>query len=193
MGNIEVFIDQVVNYMISFGPLGGFVLAMIEAFLPILPLGLIVGLNILSFGSVFGFLLSYIATITGCMLVFWFIRYYIKDRYMNWFSEKNQIKIKKLMKKISHMKLTTLAVVIALPITPSFFVNVAGGLSDVSAKKYMTALLVGKPAMLLFYGYVAVSLVDSLKDPRNLIRVVILVTITYVISKVIEKVVKVED
>ena len=47
--------------------------------------------------------------------------------------------------------------------------------------------------MLLFYGYVAVSLVDSIKDPRNLIRVVILVTITYVISKVIEKVVKVEN
>lgn len=192
MGNIEVFIDQVVNYMISFGPLGGFVLVMIESFLPILPLGLIVGLNILSFGSVFGFLLSYVATTTACMLVFWFIRYYIKDKYINWFSEKKQIKIKKWMKKISHMKLTTLAVVIALPITPSFFVNVAGGLSDISAKKYMTALLVGKPAMLLFYGYVAVSLVDSIKDPRNLIRVVILVTITYVISKIIEKVVKVE-
>ena len=193
MQNIELFVDQVVNYMISFGPLGGFVLVMIESFIPILPLGIIVGLNMLSFGNIFGFLLSYVATTTGCMLVFWFIRYYVKDRYINWFNKKNQVKIKKWMGKISHMKFTTLAVLFALPLTPSFFVNIAGGLSNISVKKYMTALLVGKPAMLLFYGYIAVSLVDSLKDPRILIKVAILVTITYIVSKIIEKVVKVEN
>ena len=55
------------------------------------------------------------------------------------------------------------------------------------------ALIVGKPAMLLFYGYIAVSLVDSLKDPANILRVVLLVTITYIISKIIERVVKVES
>ena len=193
MQNLEVILGQVVNYMISFGPLGGFVLVMIESFIPILPLGIIVGLNMLSFGNVFGFLLSYVATSTGCMLVFWFIRYFVKDKYINWFNDKNQVKIKKWMGKLSHMKFTTIAVLFALPITPSFFVNIAGGLSDISVKKYMTALLVGKPAMLLFYGYIAVSLADSFKDPRNLIKVVILVTITYIISKVIEKIVKVDD
>ncbi|MBQ6546530.1 MAG: TVP38/TMEM64 family protein [Bacilli bacterium] len=192
MQNLEVILGQVVNYMISFGPLGGFVLVMIESFIPILPLGIIVGLNMLSFGNVFGFLLSYVATSTGCMLVFWFIRYFVKDKYINWFNDKNQVKIKKWMGKLSHMKFTTIAVLFALPITPSFFVNIAGGLSDISVKKYMTALLVGKPAMLLFYGYIAVSLADSFKDPRNLIKVVILVTITYIISKVIEKIVKVD-
>ena len=193
MENIEIFVNQVVNYMVSFGPVGGFVLAMFESFLPILPLGVIVGLNMLSFGNAFGFLLSYVATTTGCMLVFWFIRYYVKDRYINWFNKEKQIKIKKWMEKLSHMKFTTLAVLIALPITPSFFVNIAGGLSNVSIKKYLLALLVGKPAMLLFYGYIAVSLVDSLKDPRILIKVGILVAITYIISKIIEKVVKVEN
>ena len=41
MDNVALFIDQVVNYMVSFGPLGGFVLIMLESFLPPLPLGLI--------------------------------------------------------------------------------------------------------------------------------------------------------
>lgn len=193
MVNIELIVDQIVNYMVSFGPIGGFVLIMFESFVPPLPLGLIVGLNMLSFGHVFGFLLSYFATIIGCMLSFMLFRYFFRERYMNWFSEKNQIRLKKWMDKLSHIKLTTLAVLFALPITPAFLVNIAGGLSNISAKKYLTALFIGKPAMLLFYGYIAVSLVDSLKDPVNIVRIVLLVVFTYSLSKIIEKVVKVED
>lgn len=192
MGDIELIINQVVNYMVSLGPIGGFLLIVFESFLPPLPLGVMVGLNMLSFGHVFGFILSYIATITGCMLSFFVFRYLLKDRYVKWFSEKNQIKIKKWMEKLSNIKLETLAVLFAIPLTPAFFVNIAGGLSDIPWKKYLVALLIGKPAMLLFYGYIAVSVVDSLKDPVNIIRVVLLVTITYVVSRVIENIVKVE-
>ena len=193
MGDIELIINQIVNFMVSMGPIGGFVLIMFESFLPPLPLGVIVGLNMLSFGHVFGFVLSYFATITGCMLSFFFFRYLLRDKYMKWFSEKNQDRIKKWMDKLTHMKLTTLAVVFALPITPAFLVNIAGGLSNISAKKYLTALFIGKPAMLLFYGYIAVSIVDSLKNPVNIIRIVLLIVFTYAISKIIEKVVKVDD
>ena len=75
MENIALIIDIVVNYMISLGPVGGFVLIMIESFLPPLPLGVIIGLNMLSFGNVIGFIISYVASITGCMLSFYFFRY----------------------------------------------------------------------------------------------------------------------
>ena len=151
MENIALIIDQVVSYMISFGPLGGFILIMFESFLPPLPLGLIVGLNMLSFGKIPGFLLSYFATITGCMLSFWIFRYYIKDRYTRWIKAKHQDELKKWMKRMSNIKFTTLAVLFAIPLTPAFLVNIAGGLSDISIKKYLTALMVGKPAMLFFY------------------------------------------
>ena len=193
MENILLIIDKVVNYMISFGPLGGFVLIMFESFLPPLPLGLIVGLNMLSFGKIPGFILSYFATITGCMLSFWMFRYFIKDKYTLWIKEKHQEKLNKWMIKLSNIKLTTLAVLFAIPLTPAFLVNIAGGLSNIPIKKYLTALMIGKPAMLLFYGYIAVSLVDSIKNPIILIKVLILVLITYVISKIIEKVVKVDE
>lgn len=193
MGDIELIINQIVNFMVSMGPIGGFILIMLESFLPPLPLGVIVGLNMLSFGHVFGFVLSYFATIIGCMLSFFFFRYLLRDKYMKWFSEKNQNRIKKWMDKLTHMKLTTLAVVFALPVTPAFLVNIAGGLSNISYKKYLTALFIGKPAMLLFYGYIAVSIVDSLKNPVNIIRIILLVVFTYALSKIIEKVVKVDD
>ena len=193
MGDIELIIDQVINFMVSVGPLGGFILILLESLFPPLPLGVIVGLNMLSFGHVFGFLLSYFATICGCMLSFWLFRYFLRDRYMNWISKKDQKLLKKWTMRLSNIKLTTLAVLFALPVTPAFLVNIAGGLSNISAKKYLTALFIGKPAMLLFYGYIAVSLVDSLKNPLNVVRVILLVIFTYALSKIIEKVVKVDD
>ena len=193
MESVTLIINDIVNYMVSLGPVGGFVLILLEAVLPPLPLGVIVGLNMLSFGNVFGFVLSYVAVIIGCMTSFFLFRYLVKDKYMKWFNQKNQTRIEKWMDKLSNIKFTTLVVVFALPITPAFLVNIAGGLSEISYKKYLMALIVGKPAMLLFYGYIAVSLVDSLKDPVNIIRVVLLVTITYIVSKIIERVVKVES
>ncbi len=193
MENIQLFVDELVNYMISFGPLGGFLLLILEPFVAVLPLGVVVGLNILSFGKVWGFLLSYVAAITGCMLSFMIFRQFVKDKYIKWFSKDNQKKIEKWMHKLSDIKLTTLAVLFAIPLTPAFLVNIAGGLSDISYKKYLMALIVGKPAMLLFYSYITVSLVESINNPIILIRVVILIVVTYIIGKVIEKMVKVDD
>jgi len=193
MGDIKLIIDQVVNFMVSIGPLGGAFLIMLESFIPPLPLGVFVGLNMLSFGHVFGFLLSYFSTIAGCMLSFLLFRYLLRDKYMNWISKKDQQLLQKWTKKLSHIKLTTLAVIFALPITPAFLVNIAGGISNISTKKYLLALFIGKPAMLLFYGYIAVSLVDSLNDPLNIVKIILLVIFTYALSKVIGKVVKVDD
>ena len=123
---------------------------------------------------------------------FYLFRYLFKDKIIHWFSEKNQKSIKKWMKKLSDIDFNVLVVLFALPVTPAFLVNIAGGLSDISSRKYLIAMLIGKPAMLLFYGYIAVSFVDSLKDPINFLKVGVLVLVAYIVSKIIEKIVKVE-
>ena len=193
MDKISMLIDQLVNVMVSFGPLGGFLLVLLESVVPPLPLGAIVGLNMLSFGNVFGFLISYIATIIGCIVSFYLFRYLFKDKFIHWCSKSKQETIKKWMDKLSNIDFNVLVVLFALPVTPAFAVNIAGGLSDISARKYLIALLIGKPAMLLFYGYIAVSFVDSLKDPINFVKVGVLVLVAYIISKIVEKIVKVEE
>ncbi len=192
MDKISMLIDQLVNVMVSFGPLGGFLLVLLESVFPPLPLGAIVGLNMLSFGNIFGFLISYIATIVGCIASFYLFRYLFKDKFIHWFSKSKQETIKKWMDKLSNIDFNVLVVLFALPVTPAFAVNIAGGLSDISARKYLIALMIGKPAMLLFYGYIAVSFVDSLKDPINFVKVGVLVLAAYIVSKIVEKIVKVE-
>ena len=193
MENIALIINQIVEYMGSFGVIVGFLAVLIESFIPPIPLGVIVGINMLSFGNIIGFVVSYSATIVGCMLSFYLFRYLFKDKLFRFFKKKNRDKINKWMDKLSNIDFNTLVVIIALPVTPSFLLNIAAGLSNISTRKYLIALLVGKPAMLLFYGYIAISFVDSLKDPINFIKIGVLVVGAYIISKIIEKIVKVEN
>lgn len=46
--------------------------------------------------------------------------------------------------------------------------------------------------MLIFYGYIAVSFVDSLKDPSKFIYVILLIFGAYIFTKLLERVVKIE-
>ena len=192
MESISYIIEQVVDFMVSFGPVGGFILVILESILPPLPLGVIVVLNMLSFGKLFGFIMSYIATIIGCMGSFMLFRYFFKDKFVHKFKKENQEKIKKWKKRLTNIDFNALTVIIALPATPAFLLNIAAGLSDISFRKYFVASLIGKPIMLAFYAYIGIEFVDSLKDPMNFLKIIGLLLIAYIISKIIEKIVKVE-
>ena len=193
MEGLALLIEQIVNYMGTFGFVGGFLFVFLESFIPPVPVGVIVGLNMLSLGKVFGFLISYLAVITGCTCSFFLFRHLFKDKFIGWFSKKNQIRINKWMDKLSNIDFNTLVVLLAIPVTPAFLVNIAAGLSDISFRKYLIAMLIGKPAMLIFYGYIAVSFVESLSDPVKILYIVLLVVGAYLISKIIERLVKVEE
>ena len=192
MDKLSFYVDYVVSLFEQIGPVGGFFLVMFESILPPLPLGVIIGFNMISFGKVFGFVLSYVANICGCVLSFLVFRYFFKDKFLNKFSKRSRERISKWKGEFSHISIPALALLVALPITPSFAVNIAAGLSDMSLKKFIVSICIGKPAMLFFYGYIAVSIVDSLKDPMNILKVITLMVVVYIVSKLVEKVVKVE-
>ena len=61
-----------------------------------------------------------------------------------------------------------------------------------SYKKFLGALLIGKVFLVYFWGFVGVSLIESIKNPIYLVRVGILLLIAYVISKIISKKFKIE-
>lgn len=73
----QSFIDYLVKLLSHFtelGPIGGIMLAMIEAFFPPLPLTLFVTINVLAFGFLFGYLYSLAGTIVGSICMFFIIR-----------------------------------------------------------------------------------------------------------------------
>lgn len=185
MGNIDNLINQFLLSIGIYGPILGCFLILTESIFPILPLFVFITINFLVFGPLVGFIISWIFTVLGCLLSFFLFRKKIK----NWFEDKikNHSKFKKIMNMIEHVKCEQLTSIIAVPFTPAFLVNIAAGLSKMPFKKFCIALLIGKIFLVLFWGFVGTSLVQSLTHPIALLKVIILIAFAYICSKIISK------
>lgn len=189
---IQVYINISVNYLQSVGIIGGFFLIVLESIIPALPLGVFVTLNMLSFGDFFGFVISWFGTICGCMLSYVAFRYFFRNIFYKMFKQKTKVKVENIMLRISKMDFNGLVVLLAMPFTPAFLINIAAGLANMPIRKYFFSLLIGKIAMVYFWGYVGTNLIESIKTPLILLKIVVIMGIAYLVSKVLEKIVKVE-
>lgn len=182
-------IDNIINAFLLnigiYGPILGCFCILIESIVPILPLFVFITINFLTFGNILGFFISWIFTVLGCLLSFYLFRKKIKV----WFDKKwaYNKQLKKVMHVVNHVKLEQLTAIIAVPFTPAFLVNIAAGLSKMTVKKFLIALCIGKVFLVLFWGFVGTSLVQSLTHPVALVKVVILVMLAFIVSKIINK------
>ncbi len=183
---INDFIDTLLANIGIFGPILGCFFITFESILPFLPLFVFITLNFLAFGNIGGFIISWIFTCLGCSLSFFLFRKKVQTWFYKRLHKKGLIS-KETIDLITNLKFEELTTIIALPFTPAFLVNIAAGLSDMSYKKFLTALMLGKIFLVYFWGFVGVSLVDSIKNPIYLVRVGLLLVVAYIISKVINK------
>lgn len=196
MTYVKETIDVAVTYMTStlqnFGPISGILLVILESIFPVLPLGVFITLNINAFGFLFGFLLSWIATSLGCMLSFFLFRSCFSKRFIKFISKKNSKNLKEIMKKINKISFSNLVVLIALPFTPAFLINIASGLSNMNSKKFISAILLGKLSIVFFWGFIGKSILESVTDLTTIIIVSILLLLAYFLSKLVGKKLKIE-
>jgi uncharacterized membrane protein YdjX (TVP38/TMEM64 family) len=182
---LENIISAITDIMKASGPIAGFLIIILESIIPILPLGAFIAINNIVFGSFWGFVISWIATIMGCLLSFYAFRLgFSKFLYRN---IKIDGKIHKFMNYVTKISLAKLTLLVALPFTPAFFVNISAGLSKMDFKRYFVSLLIGKLSIVYFWGYIGTSLIESIKDPSVLLEVLALMLIAYVISRLIQR------
>ena len=184
-------INDAVNYLISIitklGPVSGIILIILESIIPVLPLSVFIALNGASFGYFFGFIISWISTCFGCFLSFVLVRRYFKKKFDKYLGKNDVKRVKKIKKRIDKIKFTSLVLVIALPFTPAFAVNIAAGLSNMDIRKFIIAILIGKLSIVYFWTYVGKSLIESMMDLKTIIIVCILLTFAYIVSKIVSK------
>lgn len=182
---IEKVIDTASNILSTCGPVCGMLLIILESIIPVLPLGAFIALNNIAFGPLWGFILSWAATIVGCLISFYAFRLgFSKILYKN---IKIDGKVHKFMKYTSDISLSKLTLLVALPFTPAFAINIALGLSKMDLKKYLISLFIGKLSIVYFWGYIGLSFIESLRDPRTLLEIAALLSIAFVISRLIQK------
>ena len=115
---IDSFVTNSTTILTSIGPIAGVLLIILESILPMLPLSVFITLNMISFGSFFGFLISWISTIIGCMLSFTLFRYFFQKKLYRFIKRKEQDKFAGIMKTISNIKFSNLVILIAIPFSP---------------------------------------------------------------------------
>ena len=174
----------------TFGVLFSVCFIFVESILPVLPLSVFITINFMVLGPLIGFIISWIFTVLGCIMSYTIFRKGLGNKFDNLTSNKKLLnKYKHLFKNISTTKLL---LIIAMPFTPAFVVNIVCGLIKMDFKKYFIALLFGKIAMVYFWGFVGTSLVESINNPIILLKIVLIMSITYLLYVILRKVLKFE-
>ncbi len=163
------------------GPLVPILLAMVESFIPPLPLIAIVALNVAAHGPLLGFVYSWAGVALGGTVMFFFWRRVVKrffrraaSRYA-WF--------RRAERWVSGCGTSTLFMLAMLPFTPTSFLHLAFGISDFDERRYILALLAGKAVMVAMMALFGQSLTSAVENPLYLLPAVALWAGMYFASK----------
>lgn len=160
-------------------------LILVESIIPPLPLSLFITILFVNYGPFLGFLISWIFTCLGCIMSFYLFQTAFKgfvDRKLR----KNKY-ANRLLSIIDNISFSNFVLIISLPFTPAFLVNIVAGISKMDIKKFLPAILLGKIVLVIFWGYMGTTLLESLRNPIVIIKVIILLIIIYIVSKLVNK------
>lgn len=184
IGTVE-FWEHLFHSFRILGPIAPMLLAMMESFIPVLPLVAIVTLNVAAHGMVLGFVYSWTGAALGSAVVFLFHRRVIKPFVLRFASR--HPKVTKAREWVNGIKWQALFFIMIMPFTPSSFVNFAIGVSDFDEKLYIKVMVLAKIIMLILLSLFGQSVVNALHNPAFLILAAVLVLILYLVSKYINK------
>lgn len=184
------FIMDTIDAMGVYGPLLGSLFIVLESIIPPLPLFVFITINFIAFGYVIGFIISWVCTIIGCIISYYLVKKFLRNFVVR--KIKNIDLLTRCMNYIENLSLTKITVILSIPFTPAFMMNIAAGLVNMNFKKFFIAILISKVFLVYFWGFVGTSLVESFQHPESLITVVVMMVIAYGISFLIKKVFKID-
>ncbi len=187
----ELF-DQLVKFFIDnlneMGPLFGIFIILLESVFPIIPLAVFLSFNAIAFGPIWGFLLNWFATCMGCILSYYVFKKGLGEKIDK--KMKKDSKVRETIKYINKLSFPALVLLMALPFTPAFAVNIAAGLSNMRTKKFIPAVLISKPSIIFFWSYVGKTIILSIGDIWKVIQMILVLLLTYLVSLIVQKKIK---
>ena len=179
------FIIQILEVYGSFGPLPGFLLPFIEAFLPFLPVIVFILANSIVYGLIFGFILSWLGAATGAILLFYILR---KMQRFEWVRKiKEQKQVRKVTSFFDRRGFGLMFLLLCFPFSPSALINVVAAFTRMSIQQFALAVLLGKAVMIFSVSYVGSSITSFASNPTKAIVIGICIVVVWAIGKFIEK------
>lgn len=163
------------------GALPPICLAAIESLIPALPLVGIVLLNVTAHGFLWGLLYSWVGSCVGSTLVFFFYRKAVRPHLAKLVSRYQTLQ--KAQDWVADFNPTALFFLAIMPFTPSSFLNLAFGIADYSAKKYLATIICAKLIMISLLALFGQSFVTAFTRPWVIVVSLSLVAGLYYLSK----------
>lgn len=185
--NIDVFLTTLFDTIGLWAPILSSLLILVESILPIMPLAVFITINFYYFGTISGFLLSWILTCIGCYISFLIFRYKVKFWFDSKLVKNNEGKLTKLMIIVNNLRFEQLVLLLAIPFTPAFVFNIVAGVSSMSNKKFICSLLLGKIFLVFFWGFIGTTFLESLTEPIKFLQIILLCILAFIISKIVNK------
>lgn len=173
------FYKQIIDSLGPFGFLIGILLTFIEAFIPPIPLAVLVTINVIGFGFVFGYALSYIGTVLGSYCVFLILERFDR-KFMGKYIDKHP-RFRSLLNWIHEKGVFPIFVLLTFPFTPSIIVAILAALADMDRKKYLMALVGGKLIMVFSLSFIGYNVGAFIQHPiRSSIFIFLTLLVTIV-------------
>lgn len=173
------------------GLLLGFLIVFIESIIPIAPLAIFIAFNLIAFGGLKGFIISYIATVAGCLVSYYLFYYLANTKLLKKITSSKKLKLESVMNLINNITLSKLTIILAVPFSPAFVINIVAGISKIEKRKFIISILVSKLFIVYFWGFIGKSLLESFTDIKTLSTIVIFLVIFHFISKFLENKLKI--
>ncbi|RXZ81453.1 TVP38/TMEM64 family protein [Paenibacillaceae bacterium] len=168
----------------AWGPLPGIVAPVLEAFLPFLPLLLIVAANTNIYGLGFGFLYSWIGVSVGSILIFIITRK-VGRRFGTWLQRRFP-GTSRFFRWIERRGFTPIFLFSCFPFSPSVLINIASGLSSVPLRTFTMAVLLGKAVMIASVSLISFDITHILQAPWRIAVAALVLLLMWFVGKRLE-------
>ncbi|EGL81419.1 SNARE associated protein [Caldalkalibacillus thermarum TA2.A1] len=129
----------------------GFML--LQNVISLIPFLLLTMFNIWFFGFIYGYMWSLAGNFLGSMLVFYMARY----GFHNWAQKYNHLTFKQ---KIENNGFMTVLLCRLFPFMPASVVNIVGGLSNIKARDYLSATLIGNTIFVFILSLFSIGVIS---------------------------------
>ena len=157
----------------AYGPLPGILLPFLEAFLAFLPLFVFIAVNANVYGLWLGILYSWIGVILGSFSVFWIAR--LIGRRPGIWLQRRFPKTRRFFRWIERRGFTPIFLLACFPFAPSFFINLAAGLSTIRFGTFALAILLGKAVMIFSVSFLSFDFMQLAKQPWRIVTAVVVI------------------
>ncbi|CAG7635914.1 TVP38/TMEM64 family protein [Paenibacillus allorhizosphaerae] len=177
-------IENWLQHYESLGPIPGVAAAMVESFIPVLPLVAIIVANVNAYGPIIGALLSWLGIVFGAVSVFLLARKF-GSRLRGWI-ERKYPGSRKLIHWVETHGFTPIFVLSCFPFTPSSLVNVVSGISRLPLHTFVTATMLGKAVMVGIVAVAGYDLEGLFRKPWKAVAVIVVLAVIWLIGRKLE-------